>query len=307
MKQTTNKILMIRPARFFGNPETAVNNYYQCQNGDENPDEINQKAIAEFDSLVEKLKSVDIEIIQLQDSETPSTPDSIFPNNWFSTKRDGTLIYYPMFAENRRKERRPNFVNELIDNNCIVKNQIDLSYFETSNIFLEGTGSIIFDHESNLAYCALSPRADEKLFRELCEMIQYEPICFHAFQSVEEKRELIYHTNVMMSIGSNYCVICLDSIDNLSERGFVKEKLQSTGKEIIEISEDQTEQFAGNILSLNNRIEEIIAMSSQAYNAFSYEQIQRLASYGKIVHSPIPTIEKYGGGSVRCMIAEIFN
>lgn len=307
MKQTTNKILMIRPARFFGNPETAVNNYYQCLGDDESPNEINRLAIVEFDNLVEKLINAGIKVLQLQDSETPATPDSIFPNNWFSTRDDGTLIYYPMFAENRRKERRPNFIDELRQNGCKMINHIDLSRFEVSNVFLEGTGSIIFDHKNQLAYCALSPRADKNLFEELCSLIQYEAISFHSYQTVGDRRELIYHTNVMMSIGSNYCVICLDSIDDISERKTIEEKLQSTGKTIIPISENQTEKFAGNILSLNNKKEEVIAMSSQAYNAFSKEQVEQLATFGKIVHSPIPTIEKYGGGSVRCMIAEIFN
>lgn len=296
---------MIRPACFFGNPETMATNHYQNES-EVNSNTVNHLATEEFDTLVNVLKNNDIQVVTLQDSIHPSTPDSIFPNNWFSTRRDGTLIYYPMYAENRRLERRPNFVKEL-EGNFSVSNHIDLSHYEQSNTFLEGTGSIVFDHINRIAYCALSPRSNELLFNELCASIEYEAISFHAYQTVNDKRELIYHTNVMLSIGSDYCVICLDAIDNHEERSGLLEKLNSTKKAVIEISEAQTEQFAGNILSLNNGKEEIITMSSSAYNAFSKSQIEQLNAFGKIIHSPIPTIEKFGGGSVRCMIAEIFN
>lgn len=303
--QTTNRILLVRPFRFRKNEETAVNNYYQQDLEDSSAKEIAKQAIQEFDDFAALLQNNGIETIVLQDRQDFDTPDSIFPNNVISFHQD-KLVFYPMFAENRRLERN------LIKDYLLAENQtqiewLDYSPFENEHIFLEGTGCLILDRVHKKAYCSISPRASAELVHQFCLDFDYQPIIFEAFQTVGELRLPIYHTNVMLSIGQSFAVICLDSIDNIQHQNLVLESLREEQKEIILISEEQVAQFAGNILEVKSSDNTArIVMSSQAYHAFRPEQITQLEKYGKIVHSPLETIETCGGGSARCMMAEIF-
>ena len=303
-KNITNKILMVRPISFAFNEQTAVNNHYQKR--DNKPvQEIQNKALIEFDNMVEKLKKVGIDVKVMQDTKEPHTPDSIFPNNWFSTHYSNTVVLYPMFAENRRLERTDTIYDyfDRVDNLNIV----DYSSLEKENIFLEGTGSLVLDRKNKKAYCSLSERADEKLLNIFCEDAGYKKIAFHSYQTVNEIRKAIYHTNVMMAMGENYAILYADSIDDLKEREKVIRELESDGKEIVYISEYQVEHFLGNAIELiNNENVKICVMSTTAYSVLTDEQKNIIEKYDVIVPVDVHTIEKYGGGSARCMIAELF-
>lgn len=306
MAQTTNTILMIRPIHFRMNEQTAVNNYFQEDLKLKNP-EINRKAQQEFDDFVEVLKSNGVNVIVLSDDELLDTPDSIFPNNWVSFHENGDIAIYPMFAENRRKERREEVFMTLEREGFKIENIVDYTSAEDEGLFLEGTGSLVLDREHKIAYCALSPRADEDLFIEFCEDFDYFPVVFNAYQTVNNQRMPIYHTNVMMCVGTKIAVICLDSIDDKKERKQVLQQLKNTGKEIIAITEAQMHQFAGNMLQLkgaNNQ--DLLVMSQSAYNSLTQEQLRTIEKYCKIVSSSLETIETCGGGSARCMMAEVF-
>ena len=305
MKQATNTILMVKPSVFRANEETAVNNYFQhITTKDPN---INTLAQAEFDESVSTLRIAGIDVIVLEDSGRFNTPDSLFPNNIISFHGDKAILY-PMFAPNRQREIFLNHLGTLEKHGIKFKSVKDYSIYAEQNIFLEGTGVLILDRQHNLAYCSLSSRADERLVALFCEDNNYTPIIFQATQQVNSDHLAIYHTNVMMALGTDFCVICLDAIRNEDEKQRVIAALERTNKTIITISERQMHSFCGNILELINKNgESIIAMSEQAYNAFSDHQKHQLTSFGKIVHSPLYTIEKYGGGSMRCMIAEVFH
>lgn len=306
MAQTTNTILMIRPIHFRMNEQTAVNNYFQEDLKLKNA-EINRKAQQEFDDFVEVLKSNGVNVIVLSDDELLDTPDSIFPNNWVSFHENGDIAIYPMFAENRRKERREEVFMTLEREGFKIENIVDYTSAEDEGLFLEGTGSLVLDREHKIAYCALSPRADEDLFIEFCEDFDYFPVVFNAYQTVNNQRMPIYHTNVMMCVGTKIAVICLDSIDDKKERKQVLQQLKNTGKEIIAITEAQMHQFAGNMLQLkgaNNQ--DLLVMSQSAYNSLTQEQLRTIEKYCKIVSSSLETIETCGGGSARCMMAEVF-
>lgn len=306
MKQTTNTILMIRPIRFRKNEQTAINNFFQEDLNLQNT-EINKKAQAEFDAYVFKLRSFGIDVIVVDDTEEFNTPDSIFPNNWISFHENGTVGLYPMFAENRRLERREDILDELEKKGFIIENVLDYTSAEEQNIFLEGTGSIILDRVNRKAYCALSPRADEELFIEFCEDFEYTPVIFTANQTVNKQRMAIYHTNVMMCIATTFAVICLDAIDDKKERKAVLKHLKEDGKQIIEISEAQMHNFAGNMLQVHNKKEEsFLVMSQAAYNSLNASQLAKINNHSKIIASSLETIETCGGGSARCMMAEIF-
>ena len=306
MNQITNTILMIRPVGFRMNEQTAVNNYFQ-EDLDLKNSEINLKAQKEFDEFVDKLRGIDVNVIVEDDIKTSDTPDSIFPNNWVSFHEDGDVGLYPMFAENRRKERREDILDRLEEEGFLIKNIMDYSSAEQDDIFLEGTGSILLDRVNKKAYCALSARADEELFIEFCEDFEYTPIVFTAYQTVEGKRLPIYHTNVMMCLGEKFSVICLDSIDDKKERKNVIHHLKEDGKEIIEISEAQMHQFAGNMLQVIGQNEKrYLIMSKAAHDSLTASQISRLEKHGEILSSDITTIETCGGGSARCMMAEVF-
>lgn len=306
MQQTTNTILMIRPVNFRMNEETAVNNYFQ-EDLDIKNTEINRKALEEFDEFVEKLRIVGINVIVESDDKLMDTPDSIFPNNWVSFHGNGDVAIYPMFAENRRKERRDEVFIRLENEGFKIENIIDYTSAEDEGIFLEGTGSLILDRVNSKAYCALSPRADEDLFIEFCEDFEYTPIIFTANQTVEGKRLAIYHTNVMMCLAENFAIICLDTIDDKKERKNVVKNLKQDGKEIISITEVQMHQFAGNMLQLRGeKNQRYLIMSNSAHNSLTPQQINAIEKHCPILSSSLKTIETCGGGSARCMMAEVF-
>ena len=299
MRQITDTILMIRPVNFRMNEQTAVNNYYQKVLEQVSPVDVQARALKEFDDFVKKLRAAGINIIVIQDQSVPDTPDSIFPNNWVGL--------YPMFAENRRLERREDIFDQLEIEGFVIKNFVDYTEAEKEDLFLEGTGSLLLDRQNAKAYCALSPRADEDLLIEFCEDFDYSPVIFKAYQTVNNERLEIYHTNVMMCLGEKFSVICLDSIDDKKQRKAVLRHLREDKKEIIAISEAQVNSFAGNMLQVaNNKGERFVVMSKAAYGSLSPDQIIKLEKYGPIISSSLDTIEACGGGSARCMMAEVF-
>lgn len=291
---------MVRPANFGFNEETAANNSFQKKGFEENAQNM---ALGEFDKFVELLRYNEVEVLVVQDTLKPHTPDSIFPNNWFSTHECGTLVIYPMFAKNRRLERKSG-VLDLLRSRYNIKRVVDLSKWEEKSLFLEGTGSMILDRDSNLVYACRSPRTEESVLEEFCDELDYDYFIFSAF---DMKGELIYHTNVMMCVGSRFVVACLDSIKNIGEREDFIGLVEQGDKELIEISEEQMNQFAGNMLELRNKEgEALLVMSSTAKKALTDEQLNKLSAYCKIVVPDLTTIEQNGGGSARCMIAEIY-
>ncbi|WP_435314059.1 citrulline utilization hydrolase CtlX [Cellulophaga fucicola] len=304
--QVTNTILMIRPVGFRKNEQTAVNNYFQ-EDLDIKNAEINTKAQAEFDAFVNVLRAKGVNVIVVDDTKSPDTPDSIFPNNWVSFHSNGTVGLYPMYAENRRNERREDILETLEEQGFSIDHTIDYTSAEDEKLFLEGTGSILLDRVNEKAYCALSVRADEDLFIEFCEDFEYTPVVFTAYQSVENKRLPIYHTNVMMCLAEKFSVICLDTIDDKKERKNVLKNLKQDGKEIIEITEEQMHSFAGNMLQVMGQdSKRYLVMSSAAYNSLTDKQIATIEKSSEIIHSSLETIETCGGGSARCMMAEVF-
>lgn len=308
MRQTTNSILMIRPVAFRMNEQTAVNNYYQKVLDGLLPATVNAKAQQEFDTFVEKLRNVGVHVIVVEDTLSPDTPDSIFPNNWISFHENGDVVLYPMFAENRRLERRED-IFEILENEGFQINEeiMDYTSAEEDNFYLEGTGSLLIDRANSKVYCALSPRADEELFIEFCEDFDMSPIIFEAFQTVNGERKLIYHTNVMMCLGETFAVICADCIDDKKERKMVLDNLKSDGKEIILITEDQVNNFAGNMLEVKGTDDKrYLVMSASAHQSLTPKQIDQLSKHCEILSSSLDTIEACGGGSARCMMAEVF-
>ena len=304
--QSTNAILMIRPVNFRMNEQTAVNNYFQTDIDVANTT-INTKAQAEFDAFVKALTDVGVNVIVVEDTKSPDTPDSIFPNNWISFHEDGTVGLYPMFAENRRKERRTDILDILEEHGFYIKDVMDYTAAEDEGIYLEATGSIALDRVNKKAYCALSARADEDLFIEFCEDFDYAPVIFTANQSVDGKRKPIYHTNVMMCVAENFAVICLDSIDDKKERYAVLSHLKDDGKEVVSISEEQMHHFAGNMLQVTGAgAQRYLVMSTQAFHSLNEEQVAAIEKHCRICHSSLETIETCGGGSARCMMAEVF-
>ena len=305
MRQSTNSILMIRPNNFGFNEETANDNHYQNKEFlDSNSNENAQK---EFDNMVKNLKQNGISVHVFQDDDINYTPDSIFPNNWISFHENGDIGLYPMYAKNRRLERRPEVLEFLEEQGFGIENIVDYSGAESENKFLEGTGSMILDRENRIAYCSISNRSNEDLFIDFCEDFEFTPVLFNSFQSVGDERLPIYHTNVMMCVTMSYVVICLDSIDDKKQRKNVCEFIKKSEKEIINISENQVEKFAGNMLELlNDKGESVLVMSKSAENSLSENQKNTITNYSKIISSDINTIELCGGGSARCMMAEIF-
>jgi hypothetical protein len=306
MKQLTNHILMIRPAQFRMNEQTAVNNYFQASAG-LSPEEVVKKSQEEFDAYVSVLREKGVQVTVVQDTEDPDTPDALFPNNWVSFHQDATVALYPMFAENRRLERREAVLEILEEDGFIIDQVMDYTAAEDSSIFLEGTGSLILDRVHKKAYCALSSRADEELFIEFCEDFEYTPVIFTANQTVNGSRLPIYHTNVMMCLAETFAVICLDSIDDKKERKVVLNHLKEDGKEIIAISEAQMHSFAGNMLQvLGSEEAPYLVMSSTAHKSLTPDQLSKIEQHCEIIHADLSTIETCGGGSARCMMAEVF-
>ena len=307
ISQITDTILMIRPVKFHYNPETAVNNYYQTPPRGVTNTSIQEKALTEFNTFVNLLKDAGIEVLVVEDTLNPPTPDSIFPNNWISFHSDGKVTLYPMFARNRRLERRMDILDRLRDKNFKINDIIDYSVFEEKDIFLEGTGSMILDRAAKKIYCALSPRADLSLLNKFCSDFGYTPIPFRAYQWSDNKRLPIYHTNVLMAIGEELTIVCSDSIDDLKEKNKVISELKSDRKIIIDITEKQVECFAGNALQVkNSKGDRYLILSKTAKDILSEDQIRSIEKTSKILSVDIDTIQKYGGGSVRCMMAEIF-
>ncbi|MDN3676633.1 arginine deiminase-related protein [Flavobacterium paronense] len=307
MKQTTNSILMIRPVAFRMNEQTAINNYYQKVLDGLSPETVNSKAQKEFDTFVTKLRKVGVNVIVVEDTIEPNTPDSIFPNNWISFHESGDVALYPMFAENRRAERREDILDTLEDEGFKINQIVDYTSAEEDGVFLEGTGSLLLDRENGKAYCALSPRADEEVMIEFCEDFELTPVIFEAFQTVNGERKLIYHTNVMMCLGDTFAVLCADCIDDKKERKMVLDSLRGDDKEIILITEEQVNNFAGNMLEVKGKNDErYLVMSESAYKSLTKKQIAQLEAHVEIIHSSLDTIEACGGGSARCMMAEIF-
>ena len=305
-KQLTNTVLMVRPVRFRMNEETVVNNYFQ-EEMDLKNEEINRQAQQEFDALVHKLREVGVKVIVVDDIYEQNTPDSVFPNNWITFHQNGDVAIYPMFAENRRRERREDILDRVEAEGFAIENVYDYTEAEKENVFLEGTGAMILDRVNRKAYCALSPRADEELFIEFCEDFEYTPVIFRAYQQVDNKQVSIYHTNVMMALGEDFAVVCLDTITDKSERKNVLHHLKEDHKEIISITAEQMYQYAGNMLQVQGTDRSYLVMSDAAYNCLTAAQRQAIEKHCPIIHSNLETIETCGGGSARCMMAEVFN
>jgi hypothetical protein len=298
---------MIEPVAFGFNEQTAENNYFQQK--ETMPEAIIQEqALREFNRMADALRSKGIRLIIVKDTQVPHTPDSIFPNNWISFHEGGQVVLYPMYAENRRAERRLDILEYLKEEGFIFNHVTDYTAYENESRFLEGTGSMILDRENRVAYAALSERTNKELFLQFCADFQLMPVCFSANQTVNGKRLAIYHTNVMMCVGDRYAVVCLDSIDDQTEQKRVIDSLLSNRKEIIEISEQQMHRFAGNMLQVENiEGEKFLVMSESASLSLTENQLRRLAAYNEIISVSLPTIEKQGGGSARCMMAEVFD
>jgi hypothetical protein len=293
------EILMVRPYQFYFNQQTAANNFFQSNINIENANEL---AIAEFDVMVAQLRAHQIKVNVVQDTKDPSTPDAIFPNNWISTHAGGTLCLYPMYAENRRAERKST-VLDFLHSNYKIQNVLDLTDLEKEGKFLEGTGSMVLDHQNKIAYGCLSERLDKEAFTNWCDKMQFNPI---SFKAVDDKAQPIYHTNVLMCIGNQFVVICLESIPNELEKQMLLESFLQTNKEVITISQDQLNHFAGNMLQVFDMHEKPhLIMSEQAHASLHPAQIKSLEKYNPILPISIPTIEALGGGSTRCMMAEI--
>jgi hypothetical protein len=299
-QQTTSTILMIRPVNFGFNEQTAGSNAFQNRNAEQQ--QVQDKALKEFDNLVNLLQDNGVEVIVVDDTHEPHTPDSIFPNNWVSFHQDGNVFLYPMMAENRRLERREDIIMQLEDE-FQVKHVIDLSRFEHEHKFLEGTGSMVLDRENKIAYACISPRTDKEVLALFCEQTGYKEVSFYAF---DQHHQAIYHTNVLMCVGSTFVVICLDCITDDNERNAVTTILKLTHKEIINISFEQMNRFAGNMLELKNKSgESLLVMSKNAFESLNKDQKTALEKYCKLLYADINTIENNGGGSARCMIAEV--
>lgn len=307
MKQTTDKLLMIRPACFYSNDQTATNNYFQQQTN-ESKVSTTEKAQQEFDDFVGVLQKNGVSVYVWHDSKEPLTPDALFPNNWISFHSPSTLITYPMFATNRQQEVSDAPIEFLASKGFSFKNRIDLTPHLSSNLFLEGTGSMILDRIHRIAYCARSERTNSYLLDLFCKEMGYQSVVFSSFQNVHGQRKPIYHTNVMMSIGIDFALVCLDAIDDVGERNLLMDHLNQTGKTIIALCEEQIQQFTGNALELkSDKNERLLAISTRGYQALTRSQKEELSDQLKIIHSPLPTIEQLGGGSARCMMAEIFS
>ena len=303
MSTTTNSILMIRPANFGFNSQTAGNNAFQSENKGESSKVIATKAREEFDEMVKILRSNGINIIVVEDTDEPEKPDAVFPNNWISFHVNGAVLTYPMFAPNRRIERREDIIDEL-GKTFKVERRYTFEHYEEDNMFLEGTGSMLFDRDHKIVYACLSQRTDARLLDKFCVLVEYQRMVFH---SVDRNGMPIYHTNVMMALGEDFAVVCMESLNIPEEAKELKDTLEHTGKEIVEISYDQMEAFAGNMLQVRNDTgQTFLVMSKTAHDSLNEDQIARLSAKTQILPIDISTIEYYGGGSVRCMMAEVF-
>ena len=306
MSQITNNIMMIRPVAFRFNEQTAINNYYQKNQNNLSVDKIHSKTIFEFDNFVNKLRNIGVNVIVINDNNNYDTPDSIFPNNWISFHQNNSIVVYPMNAENRRNERRKDIFKILNDKYLFnFKRIYDYSKYEKNSKFLEGTGSMVLDRVNKICYAAISERTNKSLVKFFCKEFKYKDICFSAYQNVLGERKKIYHTNVMMCIADKFAIVCLDAVEDLSEKKKLVSSIQSTGKEIISITRKQKNNFAGNMLQVLGNKPHIV-MSKAAYLSLTSLQKEKIQKYCPILYSDLQTIETFGGGSARCMMAEIF-
>jgi len=307
MQQTTNTILLVQPKNIRTNEQTAVNNHYQKIVANVLPNTLQLKAQQEFDALVNKLESVGVNVLVFEPKDNLDTPDAHFPNNWISFHENGDVALYPMFAKNRRLERREEVLDFIENNGFDIKNVVDYTQAEQEGFYLEGTGSLVLDRQNRKAYCALSARTDEELSIEFCEDFEYTPVIFTAHQTVNEKREPIYHTNVMMCIAETFAIICLESIDDKKERKNVLKNLKEDAKDIVAITEQQVSHFVGNMLQIKGSHDKLyLIMSQAAFNSLTPKQINSIEKHCEILSSSLETIEACGGGSIRCMMAEVF-
>jgi hypothetical protein len=301
-RQITNTLLMVRPAAFGFNPQTAEDNAFQEDPGDLRDREIRELAREEFDGLLAKLRAVGVHVVVVEDTEVPRKTDAVFPNNWFSTHEDGLIITYPMISPIRRLERSSDVIDSLVDDYGYSR-LVRLESWEKENRFLESTGSMILDRPNRVAYACRSDRTDEKVLRQWAEMMEFSTIVFDA---TDNDGVPIYHTNVMLALGVDFAVICLECIRNEAERRAVEEALRASGREIVPITMAQVMSFAGNMLQVDGQDGRYLVMSTAAYESLTAEQIATLEQYTKLLHSSLTTIETYGGGSARCMMAEVF-
>lgn len=304
MVSSAKAVFMVRPAAFQFNEETALSNDFQKNIVGLTREDVLKKAQLEFDTMVSELRAKEIEVVVFEDSLHPAKPDAIFPNNWISLSQDGVLTIFPMKTENRRLERRDDIINTF-RSNYEISQEIDLTNFEHQNLALEGTGSIVFDHANRVAYACLSPRTDRSIFEDYCKTISYTPIVFHSY---DRNKKLIYHTNVVMCVGSGYVVIGLDTVTDLNERVLLENKFKECNLEIVNLDKDQLlESFAGNMLEVQNKEgKRYLVMSQRAYRSLKEFQIEKLTNYIEILPVSIDIIETIGGGSARCMMAEIY-
>lgn len=294
---------MVRPSNFGFNEETAASNAFQTNDGSLTVSDIRKKALGEFDTFVESLRSAGVDVIVAEDTNRPMKPDAVFPNNWVTFHQNGTIVTYPMYAPVRRLERRDDIIRS-IQERFRVEQKIQLQEYEDIDQYLEGTGSMIIDRPNKLVYACLSPRTHHDLLLRYCKLMGYTAVPFHA---VDNNGMEIYHTNVMMALGETFVVICLDSVQSEIEEEMLRNKFAATGKDIIEISLEQMLKFAGNMLQVRNtQGETFLVMSGQAFDSLDHHQIGQIRKHTNILSSPIPTIETYGGGSARCMMAEVF-
>lgn len=293
------KVLMISPRNFISNPETSIDNSFQAvRDANTNPE---TEALEEFTRLENLLVSNGIDVKVYAQTDELFTPDAIFPNNWFSTHPEGKLFLYPMKALNRRSERRKNIIDELKINYPVVT---DYSGYEKEGHFLEGTGSMVIDTENSIVYAAKSQRTSTQLLKEWSAKMNYEPVIFKA---QDQNHSIVYHTNVVMTLGDKFAIVCMESIREDSENNLLRTKLEEYGKEIIEISLEQMHAFCGNCLLIQNANgEHLLVMSTRSYSAFTAQQKNKIEKYAKIIHTDLHTIENYGGGGARCMLAELF-
>ena len=298
--QSTNSVLMIRPSRFYPNPETAADNAFQ-RNADRDSEALTLLARKEFDAAVQTLRAAGVTVHVFEDTAEPEKPDAVFPNNWISMHHDGRIVLFPMYSALRRHERRQDIVEELRKHYQVTE-VIDYSAFEDEGCCLEGTGSLVFDHVNKIAYVSLSNRSNPKLIQRFAEDFSYEPV---TFTSIGSDGQPIYHTNVMMCIGTAFATVGLEMIPNKAERQQVRARLGKTGKHVIELSADQIANFAGNAIELHNKGgEKLLVLSSRADRALTEDQRETLTRYARLVPLELPTVE-LGGGSARCMIATI--
>jgi hypothetical protein len=301
--QCADTVLMVRPACFYADPQTVATNAFQ-QVTDEDPAALLQLAQAEFDAAVTVLRGAGLGVLTIDAPAHADTPDALYPNNWFSTHTDGTLVLYPMASVNRRRERLPDIATYLTkDTRRVIRRTVDLTALEAESLYVEGTGSLVIDHDAKLAYAALSSRTDQVAVEQVCMLLDLQPILFHAY---DEKRQAIYHTNVLMALGETLAIVASDLIA-AQDRSRVLEALAGSGKVLLEISPSQVAQFAGNGLFLRStQGDPLLALSARAWRSFSKPQQALIQAHATPVLPDVLTIERVGGGGIRCMLAEVF-